>query len=80
MLQIDEIEKTRGGRIRKLALSVGALVGMFFVQFKSGQAVTWPLMAGVSVVALSFTSTDVLDKALQSGALGKLKDKIAGGK
>lgn len=80
MLQIDDIEKTKGGRRRKLFLSVGAMVGLFAVQIKAGEPVTWPLMAGVSVVALSFTSTDVLDKALQSGALGKLKDKITGGK
>jgi hypothetical protein len=75
----DEIEKTKGGRIRKLLLSAFALLGMFYVAHSANQGVTWPLTSGVAIVALSFTSTDVLDKALQSGALGKLKDSLPGG-
>ena len=76
MFNLLEIEKTHRSRIRKLALSFGAIGGGYFVQYTSGEPITWPLMALVAVVALAFTSADTLDKALQSGALGKLKDKF----
>jgi len=80
MLHVDEIEKTQGGRWRKLLLSALALGGMFFVAYSAGQGMTWPLMAGVGVVALAFTSTDTLDKALSSDVLKSLKSKLPGAK
>jgi len=78
MINITEIEKTKGSRVRKLLLSAFAIGGMLAVQWQTGLPVSWPLVVGVCVVCLGFVSTDILDKALASGALGKLTNKIPG--
>ncbi len=78
MINLTEIEKTKGSRVRKLILCMFSVAGMLAVQWQTGLPVSWPLVVGVCVVALAFVSTDVLDKALSSGALGKLADKIPG--
>ncbi len=72
MLNLLEVEGTHRSRIRKLLLSFGAVGGAYYVQVNSGEPVTWPVMALSAVVVLAFVSADTLDKALQSGALGKL--------
>ena len=77
MLAIDEIEKTNKSRFRKLLLSFGAAGGMLYVQFASGQPITWPCAIGVALVVLAFTSSDTLEKIVP-GALTELKGKIPG--
>ena len=77
---IDMIEKTKGARFRKLALSAFAIGGGLFVQFSSGDPITWPIMALVFGVALSFNSSDTLEKIFDSEMLAKLKAKMPGGK
>lgn len=76
MMSVLDIENTAGARIRKLLLSFGAVGGAYYVQIQAGQPITWPVMALVAVAVTVFVSEDTLDKALQSGALGKLKDKL----
>ena len=83
-MMIDEIEKTNRGRFRKLLLSMFAIGGGLYVQFASGQPITWPVMALVFGVALSFNSSDTLEKMIEklgdSEIAQKIKAKIPGGK
>ena len=78
MLGIDEIEKTNKGRFRKLMLSAFAIGGSLFVQYTAGQPITWPVMALVFGVALSFNSSDTLEKIFNSEMVSKIKAKIPG--
>lgn len=68
------IEQTESSRFRKLGLSVLALLLIHFTQYMSGGEITWPIVVVDSVIVLAFVSSNVLDKAFQSGALGNLKD------
>ncbi len=78
MLQVDEIEKTSGGRLRKLFLTFGSVAGLLYVQFASGQPVSWPCAVGCAVIVMAYTSTDTLELAFSSGLLDGLKAKLPG--
>jgi hypothetical protein len=80
MINIDAIELTSSARFRKLALSAFAIGGGLFVQYSSGQPITWPIMALVFGVALSFNSSDTMEKFFKSDIGKALKSKLPGGK
>ncbi len=80
MLLVDEIEKTNRGRRRKLVLSFGSVAGLLYVQFASGQPVSWPCAVGVAVIVMAFVSDEALVQIISSGALDRLKGKLPGGK
>lgn len=75
---VDQIEETSQARFRKLGLSILGVVAITGVQVASKQPITWPFAVAILGIIWAFVSSDTLDKALQSGAIGKLKDKITG--
>ena len=75
---VDQIEETNQARFRKLGLSVLGVVAVTGVQIKADAPMTWPVCVAYLGLVWAFVSADTLDKALQSGALGKLKEKITG--
>lgn len=72
------VEESSQARFRKLGLCILSLGAVHFTQIKAGQPVTWPIVAIDAIIVIGFVSADTLDKALQSGALGKLKDRAMG--
>ncbi len=75
---MDPIETTSGARFRKLGLSVLALACVTAIQWLNGGLITWPVTIAFLGITWAFVSADTLDKAFQSGALGKLKEKTIG--
>jgi len=64
-------------RWRKLLATILALVLLTLAQLKAGGEagglpITWPYAVAMVLVVFGFTVPDLLDKALQSGALGNL--------
>ena len=78
MLQVDEIENTNRGRLRKLVLSFGSVAGLLYVQYSAVQPVSWPCAVGCAVIVIAYTNSDVLEKAMEMG-LEKFKGKLPGG-
>ena len=74
----DAIEKTDKSRFRKLMLSMFSIGGGLFVQYSTGQPITWPIMALVFGVALSYNSSNTLEKIFNSDMASKIKGKIPG--
>ena len=74
----DEIELTAIARWRKLFLCTLAAVLMTAVQVKAG-GISTIYVIGMLVDMGAFVCADVLDKALQTGALGKLSGLVKPG-
>lgn len=74
---MDPVENTDKARLRKMIVTVLALVAVTVVTIMKGDGITLYTLIAYLGITWAFVSSDTLDAAFENGALGKLKNPLA---